>query len=43
MAKVFDLGHQSRGETLEVTLRGSGANVMLVDGSNRSNSRPGAA
>jgi uncharacterized protein DUF1883/TIR domain-containing protein len=41
MAKVFDLGHQSRGETVEVTLRGSGANVMLVDSSNLSNCKAG--
>jgi hypothetical protein len=41
MAKVFDLGHQSRGETVEVTLRGNGANVMLVDSSNLSNYKAG--
>jgi hypothetical protein len=29
-----DLGHRSRGDVLEVTLRGSAANVMLLDSSN---------
>ena len=30
----YNLGHQSRGTTVEVTLRGSAANVRLLDSLN---------
>jgi hypothetical protein len=35
------LGHQERGTVVRVTLRGSGANVLLVDGANLSNYKAG--
>ena len=41
MAKVFDLGQRKRGEIVEVTLRGSGANVLLVNSTNLSNYKAG--
>lgn len=41
MAKQWDLGNRRAGEIVEVTLRGSGANVLLVDSSNLSNYRAG--
>ena len=36
-----DLGHRARGEVVEITLRGSAANVRLMDSSNLSNYRAG--
>lgn len=41
MAKVFDLGQRKRGEIVEVTLRGSGANVLLVNSTNLRNYKAG--
>lgn len=38
-----DLGHRSRGDVLEVSLRGSAANVMLMDTSNFSAYKSGRA
>jgi len=43
MARVWDLGNRNRGEIVEVTLRGSGANVLIVDGPNLSNYKAGRA
>ena len=37
----YDLGNQSRGTTIEVTLQGSAANVQLLDSSNFQNYRSG--
>lgn len=37
----YDLGHLSRGETVEVILQGNAANVRLMDSSNFSNYRNG--
>jgi hypothetical protein len=37
----FDLGQLSRGDVVEVTLRGNAANVRLLDGSNFNNYRRG--
>lgn len=37
----YDLGHRKRGETVEVTLSGSAANVLLLDSSNYSAFRSG--
>jgi hypothetical protein len=39
--RQFDLGHRQRGEIVEVTLRGSGANLLLLDSSNLSNYKAG--
>jgi hypothetical protein len=37
----YDLGHLNGGETVEVTLEGSAANVCLLDSSNFSNYKSG--
>jgi hypothetical protein len=37
----YDLGQRERGETIEVTLQGSAANVRLMDSANLSNYRSG--
>jgi hypothetical protein len=39
--RAFDLGQRKRGEIVEVTLRGSAANVLLVDSTNRRNYEAG--
>jgi hypothetical protein len=39
--RQFDLGQRKRGEVVRVTLRGSAANVLLVDSSNLSNYKAG--
>jgi hypothetical protein len=39
--RVFDLGQRKRGEIVEVTLRGSAANVLLVDSTNKRNYEAG--
>lgn len=39
--KKYDLGHQPRGEIVEVTLRGSGANVRLMDSTNLNHYKAG--
>lgn len=38
---VYDLGHRSSGETIEITLKGSAANVRLMDSSNYQNYKSG--
>jgi hypothetical protein len=40
-ARQFDLGYRRAGEIVQVRLRGSSANVMLVDASNLSNYKAG--
>ena|SRR5688500_3102740 len=35
--RAFDLGQRKRGEIVEITLRGSAANVLLVDSTNQRN------
>lgn len=37
MARQWDLGNRKRGEIVEVTLQGRGANVLLLDSANLSN------
>ena len=37
----YDIGNQSRGTVIEVTLKGSAANVRLLDNSNFQNYRRG--
>jgi hypothetical protein len=39
--RAFDLGQRKRGEIVEVTLRGSAANVLLVDSTNKRNYEAG--
>lgn len=39
--RVFDLGQLKRGQIVEVTLRGSAANVLLVDSTNKRNYEAG--
>jgi hypothetical protein len=39
--RAFDLGQRKRGEIVEVTLRGSAANVLLVDPTNKRNYEAG--
>lgn len=39
--RVVDLGQRKRGEIVEVTLRGSAANVLLVDSTNKRNYEAG--
>ena len=39
--RAFDLGQRKRREIVEVTLRGSAANVLLVDSTNKRNYEAG--
>ena len=41
VGRAFDLGQRKRGEIVEVTLRGSAANVLLVDSTNKRNYEAG--